>query len=76
MTMKKLFFHLTLIAMTLTGVSAAQAQDAGATNAPAAAEEAKLADPTVEQRVADLEQYFRSGLPRLRTCPVPGTTPG
>lgn len=56
--MKKLFLHLTLIAITLTGLTIARAQDPAATNAPAA--EAKLADPTVEQRVADLEQYFQN----------------
>jgi Amt family ammonium transporter len=58
--MKKLFFHLTLMAITLAGVTTARAQAAAATNAPAGAAAAKLADPTVEQRVADLEQYFQN----------------
>lgn len=50
---------LSLIILTVTFALAvppvAHAQD---TNAPAAP--AKLADPTVEQRVADLEQYFQN----------------
>jgi Amt family ammonium transporter len=55
--MKKLLLNLALIAFTLSGTTAVRAQDAAA---PAAAAEAKPADPTVEQRVADLEQYFQN----------------
>src|SRR5688572_31612803 len=57
--MKKLLLNLALIAFTLAGVTAAWAQDA--TNAPAAAE-AKPADPTVEQRVADRSEEHTSEL--------------
>ena len=56
--MKKLLSLMTLLAVLATGLSNSHAQDA--TNAPAAATEAKPADPTVEQRVADLEQYFQN----------------
>jgi len=64
--MKKLFCLLALTALTFAGSFTAVAQDAAPAAEPAAAAaaapaaEEKLADPTVEQRVADLEQYFQN----------------
>ena len=56
--MKKFFLITLLSAVSLLGSFTASAQE---TNAAAAAPaEEKLADPTVEQRVADLEQYFQN----------------
>jgi Amt family ammonium transporter len=59
--MKRFLLTLTLIASTTLTALNLRAEDA-ATNAPAvaAAVEEKLADATVEQRVADLEQYFQN----------------
>ena len=59
--MKKLLLLLSLI--SLVGVSALKAQDTPAAAAPApaaAAEAAKPAEPTVEQRIADLEAYVNN----------------
>lgn len=58
--MKKLLLNLALMTFTLTGATAVRAQDAAPSPTPAVVAEAKPADPTVEQRVADLEQYFQN----------------
>ena len=57
--MKKLFLITLLAAVSLFATANVRAADA--TNAaPAAPAEVKLPDATVEQRVADLEQYFQN----------------
>ncbi len=59
--MKRFLLTLAIIASTAFTAVTVHAEDA-ATNAPAAAPvaEVKLPDATVEQRVADLEQYFQN----------------
>ena len=59
--MKKLFLITFLAAVSLLGTFSTRAQDAtNAAPAAAPAAEVKLPDGTVEQRVADLEQYFQN----------------
>ena len=57
--MKRFVLTLALIASTALTALNSHAEDA-ATNAPAAPAAAPLPDATVEQRVADLEQYFQN----------------
>jgi Amt family ammonium transporter len=57
--MKRIIRSLLALALVVTAAHfPALAEETNA--APAAAAEEKLADPTVEQRVADLEQYFQN----------------
>ncbi len=57
--MKRFLLSLALIAGTALATVTLRAEDA-ATNAPSAVAAAPLPDATVEQRVADLEQYFQN----------------
>jgi Amt family ammonium transporter len=57
--MKKLFLSLLVAAVGLTGAVSLRAEDAPAPAAAAAAAPAK-ADPTLEQRIADLEAYVNN----------------
>jgi Amt family ammonium transporter len=57
--MKKILLSLLIVTSGLTGLSALRAADAPAT--PAVAAPAAKADPTLEQRIVDLESYVNNG---------------
>ena len=59
--MKKLFLSLLVAALGLTGAVSLRAEDAPAPAAAAAAAAPAKADPTLEQRIADLEAYVNNG---------------